>query len=409
MIANNSTQQSLPLEEPPADGRTYVNASLWFVDQDGYRVVFRWHEPLYRVALTDTVHVRQVAVSLRQSELATQAEIAKAFGHSEVTQRRWERRYEEHGLDGLRAKSRSGRPRQLSQGQEAFVRKWFKADASNLEMARRLGVGETTIRRTLDRLGLKRPTPVARRLPVMEEATSPPAIASPQASDREDGELVVGPRQTNEQHTPALRAWASSSASSSSPGPSLTIDRDPSDRSGDRGLARIGLLEDAVPLFADAEQLPRAGVLLAVPWLVSHGLLEVFQEVYGSLGPAFYGLRTTVVTLFLCALLRIKRPEELKEHCPRELGRMIGLDRAPEVKTVRRKFSRMAAMERGRVLMNQLAQRRIDQDEERIAFQSGSPFFTWMDMCVSITAKPRFPRRKRPNGRWRLRRPPIPG
>ena len=127
-------------------------------------------------------------------------------------------------------------------------------------------------------------------------------------------------------------------------------------------MARIGLLEDAVPLFADAEQLPRAGVLLAVPLLVSHGLLEVFQKVYGSLGPAFYGLRTTVVTLFLCALLRIKRPEHLKEHCPQELGRMIGLDRAPEVKTVRRKFSRMAAMKRGRRLMDQLAQRRIDQD-----------------------------------------------
>ena len=188
MIANNSIQQSLPLEEPPADGRTYINASLWFVDQDGYRVVFRWHEPLYRVALTDTVHVRQVAVSLRQSQLASQAEIAKAFGHSEVTQRRWERRYEEHGLEGLRAKSRSGRPCQLSKGQEAFVRKWFEAGESNLEMARRLGVGETTIRRTLDRLGLKRQTPVASRLPVMEEEASPPAITSPQASDTEDGE-----------------------------------------------------------------------------------------------------------------------------------------------------------------------------------------------------------------------------
>ncbi len=368
MNANISAQQSLPLEELSADGRTYINASLWFVDQDGYRVVFRWHEPLYRVALTDTVHVRQVAVSLRQSQLATQAEIAKAFGHSEVTQRRWERRYEEHGLEGLRTKTRSGRPRQLSHGQETFIRKWFKAGVSNLEMARRLGVGETTIRRTLDRLGLQRQAPVTSRLPVMEEEVSPPAIAGPQASDTGDGDLVVGPQQRNEQETPTLRASESSSAACSSPSPSLTIDRDPSDRSGDRTLARIGLLEDAVPLFADAEQLPRAGVLLAVPLLVSHGLLEVFQDVYGSLGPAFYGLRTTVVTLFLCALLRIKRPEELKEHCPRELGRIIGLDRAPEVKTVRRKFSRMAAMERGRRLMDELAQRRIDQDGERVAF-----------------------------------------
>ena len=368
MIANNSTQQSLPLEEPPADGRTYVNASLWFVDQDGYRVVFHWHEPLYRVALIDTIHVRQVAVSLRQSKLATQAEIAKAFGHSEVTQRRWERRYEEDGLDGLRDKARPGRIPRLSKGQEAFVRKWFKAGESNLEMARRLGVGETTIRRTLARLGLKRRAPVVSRLPGMEEETSRSAIAAPQASDTEEGELVVGFQQNNEQVTLALRESADSSAPSSLPSPSLTIDRNPSDRSGDRALARMGLLDDALPLFANAEQLPRAGVLLAVPLLASHGLLEVFQKVYGSLSPAFYGLRTTVVTLFLCALLRIKRPEELKEHSPQELGRIIGLDRAPEVKTIRRKFSRMATMKRGRQLMDQLAQQRIDQDRERIAF-----------------------------------------
>jgi hypothetical protein len=202
----------------------------------------------------------------------------------------------------------------------------------------------------------------------MEEVTSSPAIAAPQPSDTEEGESVVEPQEKSEQETPALSASASSSDFNSSPGSSLTIDRDPSDRRGDRTLARIGLLEDAVPLFADAEQLPRAGVLLAVPLLVSHGLVEVFQNVYGTLGPAFYGLRTTVVTLFLCARLRIKRPEHLKEHCPQELGRMIGLDRGPEVKTVRRKFSRMAARKRGKRLMDQMAQRRIDQDRERIAF-----------------------------------------
>jgi len=47
-----------------------------------------------------------------------------------------------------------------------------------------------------------------------------------------------------------------------------TIDHDPRHRSGDRALARLGLLEDALPLFADAECAPRAGALLAVPLLV---------------------------------------------------------------------------------------------------------------------------------------------
>ena len=55
-------------------------------------------------------------------------------------------------------------------------------------------------------------------------------------------------------------------------------------------------------------------------------------------------------------LLRIKRPEMLKEQSPEDLGRVLGLDRAPEVKTVRRKLSRLAtvgrATEFGRALAN---------------------------------------------------------
>ena len=146
------------------------------------------------------------------------------------------------------------------------------------------------------------------------------------------------------------------------------MDHDPRDRSGDRALARLGLLDDAVPLFADPECLPRAGVLLAVPLLVRHGLIEAFVKVYGSLHPSFYGLRTIVVTLFLAALLRIKRPEHFKEYRPEDLGAILGLDRAPEVKTVRRKFARLAAMERGKLLMEELARRRIAEDADRVAF-----------------------------------------
>lgn len=70
----------------------------------------------------------------------------------------------------------------------------------------------------------------------------------------------------------------------------------------------MGLLDDALPVFAPAPSLPRAGVLLAVPPLVASGLLSVAEEIYGSIGPAFYGLRTTLVAYVLLALLRIPRP-----------------------------------------------------------------------------------------------------
>ena len=49
------------------------------------------------------------------------------------------------------------------------------------------------------------------------------------------------------------------------------------------------------------------------PPLVASGLLSVAEKIYGSIGPAFYGLRTTLVAYVLLALLRIPRPEALKE------------------------------------------------------------------------------------------------
>jgi len=139
---------------------------------------------------------------------------------------------------------------------------------------------------------------------------------------------------------PAAKALAAGNAPAA-----FTVDCDPTDRAGDRALARLGVLHDAAPLFGDHQELPRAGVLLAIPVLQAHGGLEVFTRLYETLGPAFYGLRTTVLSLILLALLRIKRPENLKEFSPEQLGRLLGLDRMAEVKTLRRKLTLLA--ERG--------------------------------------------------------------
>lgn len=130
----------------------------------------------------------------------------------------------------------------------------------------------------------------------------------------------------------------------------LPLDTDPADRQFDRLLAYLGMLDDAVPPFRAGARVPGAGVLLAMPALAESGVLEIAREVYGSIGSAFYGLRTTLVALLLMALLRIKRPEALKEHPPEDLVRILGLDRAPEVKTVRRKLTRLAACLRRQAL-----------------------------------------------------------
>jgi hypothetical protein len=75
-----------------------------------------------------------------------------------------------------------------------------------------------------------------------------------------------------------------------------------------------------------------------------------------------------VVTLFLCALLRIKRPENLKEYAPAELGQLVGLDRLPEVKTLRRKLSQLAGQRHGVALMQALAEQRLAEQGAALAF-----------------------------------------
>lgn len=407
-----TTPPSEPLFPLPADtspdDRTFLNPSLWFVERDGYRVVCCRHEPIYRVALDDEPHLRYVAVMLRQSELATQEDLARAFGHSVASQRRWERRYQQHGLDGLEDHASSGRSRKLDKTQEQFVRRWFLQGLSKTEIARRLGVGQTTVNRTCQRLGLQRPATPVPELPLdatstpaaLPESTSPsgaaqtsPFVAThlplPQTEDTAPSnatatpgnataepvpaETPLGPMSSTEQTLSVLVAELSVTRPTGPEQPeplpaTFTLDGDPTNRQGDRFLARQGLLDDAAPLFAPVAHWPRVGVLLAVPVLVRHGVLPVFQKIYGSLHPSFYGLRTLVLTLLFMALLRIKRPENLKGYAPNDLGRLLGLDRAPEVKTVRRKLANLADRKKGQLLLEALARQRLARQQETLAF-----------------------------------------
>ena len=398
---------ALPLEFGPPDARVFLNARVWLVDDDGLRVIYGRHEPLFRIPLGDAVSLRLAAVTLRQSKLASQEEVAQAFGHSVATQRRWETRYEQASLSGLAPKRRPGMRPKVAGTQEALVRRWFAAGATNTALARRLAVDEATIRRTLRRLGLQR---VARRPAVLPFAVEAEALAkepvpqveapakgpvpqaeafAPAAELHPEEPLVPAPEGGAEEEVSRFAEQGSEALESelanvvAEPPSSVsemdlatvlaaaasdTIDRDPRDRSGDRALARLGMLDDALPLFGDIQNLPRAGVLLVIPLLARHGLVDVFQQVYRNLGPAFYGLRTMVVTMFLYALLRIKRVEHVKEYSPEALGQLVGLDRGPEVKTIRRKFSELAAAKRAAELQAALARRRIAADEERLAF-----------------------------------------
>jgi len=295
--------------------------------------------------------------------------VARVFGCSARTVRRDQQRFEDGGLTALGCGSGYPKGRWRLPAAHTGLIDQLKAEGhSNREIARRVGVSEMAIRKVLRRLGWKEPHRQLDLLPLEEAPPANPNLSGftsaaglPQLSSMAQGA------------NPNLSAFYSTAKESSA----VSRDTDPSHRRADRLLARLGLLEDAPPLFGSATAIPRAGVLLALPVLVASGVFDCAQKIYGNLGPAFYGLRTSLLTLLLMALWRIKRPEGLKEYSPQDLGRVLGLDRAPEVKTLRRKLARLAAVGRAVPFGQALA-------EQRVALRGAALGFLYADGHVRV-------------------------
>ena len=340
-------QQALLEDSAPAQPEVVVvNDGVSIRTGGTHRIVLVHGVVFAHYDVSDRAVEAYTMVTLFQSGYADQDEIARAFGYSARSVRRYEERLTAGGLSALG--QRRGRPSDTAgwrvDRRDRTILRLKAQDFSTRGIARRLGLTENAIRKRLRRLGWTPPSITT--LPLSDQAPACPDVVASES-----------PVKRASRRADATRAQAVALADID-PLP-VTSDADPLDRSLDRLLAAMGQLDDAAPLFGTVHSLPGAGVLLAVPALVASGLLSVARQVYGSIGPAFYGLRTTLVAYVLLVLLRIPRPEMLKEYAPAGLGRVIGLDRMPEVKTLRRKLARLAAMKRGHELGRQLAEHRI--------------------------------------------------
>ncbi len=342
----------------PTPGTVFVNDRVCVQTEEEQRVVFVHGIVFSHYPIEDRTAEAYAMVTLFESGYADQNDIARCFGYSARTLRRYQERLKAGGLsalarpEGRPAGSPSGRTKNHERNQTILRLK--AKGMSNRWIAGRLGLSEKTVRKSLRRLGWKSdPEP---DLPFLPKADSQAKQAPVSAST-----LIETPPSVAEQLPDKMPQWQTGSMAKS-------FDTNPLDRSMDRLLAAIGLLDDALPVFAPTRSLPRAGVLLAIPALVASGLLSTAEKIYGSLGPAFYGLRTTLVAYVLLALLRIPRPETLKEYPPGELGRIVGLDRMPEMKTLRRKLARLASLKGSYRLGREVARQRIAKRGKVLGF-----------------------------------------
>jgi hypothetical protein len=94
------------------------------------------------------------------------------------------------------------------------------------------------------------------------------------------------------------------------------------------------------PTFCSCLDVSNGGVLLGLPGLLSMGLLR-HTEKYFQLPNGYYRLDSIFLLLAFMALARIKTIEYLRYCSPGEWGKLLGLDRIPEVKTLREKVHRL--------------------------------------------------------------------
>ncbi len=316
------TQYQLPAQ--PGDVQE-INTIVAMVRQQGQVAYFASGLPIFVHAQDDVVGRRIVVAQLMELGLAQQDELRAALGLHRSTLYRQHRKLTTEGvLGGVDAKRGPHGPHRFTADKRQRVVELLGEGRSMREAARQVGLSEGVIRR-------------ARRRGELAVAETPPA------RPRE------GPPARRERDAQAAGGVAGK-------------------RHAERALARRGQLTEAAPRFVAGEAVRYGGALLALPALLTLGVLEAGEQTYGARKKACYGLRSTLLVLAFMALLRIRTPEQLQGHPPGELGMLLGLERAPEVKTLRRKLWELAARRLATDFSQRLAERWVHEQADALGW-----------------------------------------
>lgn len=104
-------------------------------------------------------------------------------------------------------------------------------------------------------------------------------------------------------------------------------------------------LESTPVDFEACQSVQEAGVLFLLPFLEQVGLFS-FRDHYEEVDDGYYYIDCIILFLAFMYLRRIKNPEQLKYYSPGEFGKIMGLDRVPEAKSLRKKLKEICAQKR---------------------------------------------------------------
>ena len=317
------------------DGARSVSAHLAAERQNGRITFFDASGPIFTFEEGDEVSLRLAGVMFTDPSLglASPTEIARELGRHRSSVHLWRNRFEAGGAASLDGKRRGPRgPSKFRGILVARAQRFLNEGRSLRKVGGLVGVDEKTIR----------------------QAVKEGRLVRPQSGVRGGTE----PAEEMQASTPRVRSERDATCT----GGIATK------RELERALAPTGLLEEAQSEFVAAESVSKAGVLVALPALLSQGLVEVGEAVYGRLKNGYYGLTSMLLAFGLMALMRIKSLEGLSHHAPGEFGLVLGLDRAPEVKTARRKLAELGRRGKALEFSRAFTQRWAQESPEALGY-----------------------------------------
>jgi hypothetical protein len=313
-------QSRLPLH--PAEA-IEINDTVSFIDDGKTVAYFAAGIPLFLHAREDVVGRRVAVAQIIALGLATPTELSVGLRVGRTTLYRQQQRFKSQGVEGLADEKHGPKgPHKLTEQLVSQAQGLLDEGKSNRAVAEEVGVSEGTIRHAIRRGWLH------------------------------EARLISAPGGANAEASQPQQRTAEDAAAPLGVGTTRVIER---------VLAATGKLQQAEPRFEASRSVSNAGALIALPALLSLGLLEVGEKVYGELRNGFYGLRSTLMCLAFMALLRIRNPDRMQFEAPGELGALLGLDRAPEVKTIRRKLLELTERKLAHRFSGGLAERWVRQ------------------------------------------------
>ncbi|MFP3984385.1 MAG: putative transposase [Desulfurivibrionaceae bacterium] len=297
-------QVILPYVSP---GATQINEIISVVSKDDKWFYFVGNYPVFQHTVDDLPSFRMFTSQLYCQGQCKQVDIAKTFGIPKISVKRAVQKYREGGIKAFYA-PRKGRgptvitPEVIEDAERLFAAGWSRTDvAEHLDVKYNTlskAIGDGRVREiTGDPQDSEYGTDFDRELSRTEKTER----------DIEDAEAKMGTACT---------------------------------RPVERALAAVGALGGASTCFENCRGVDFGGVLCALPALVANGLLGHLESCFEKLDGYYQRLHIFLLLSYM-ALCRIKCIEQLRFEPPGELGKLMGLDRVPEVRCLRKKIARI--------------------------------------------------------------------